>query len=100
MDSEARIRTYQQGLRLRFADDVPGLRALCRQLFDEVSADAVVFTSHGFEGGQAAGQIALEPMQKLEAAQTVLAELDPDNVPADPSTRVRYADFSGSGAPS
>lgn len=100
MDSAARIATYKQGLRIRYADDLPGLRALCATLFDTVSESEVQFTSHNFEGGAAAGQIALEPMMKLQAAQEVLAELDADNTPADPATLCRFADFSVSGTPS
>jgi hypothetical protein len=91
MDTATRIETYKQYLRITYEEDVAGLRTLMAT----VAADAinpVAITSHSFEGGQASGQLVLEPLARLNAILAVLAELDPDNVP-NPPDRVRYADF-------
>lgn len=82
MTDADRIETYTQFLRIKYADDVEGLRALVLEL-GEQAATSVVVTASGFEGEQSSGQLVLEPMARLKAAQDVLAELDPTGTPAE-----------------
>lgn len=90
MDEASRLETYTQWLRVRYSDDLVGLKKLIRELGDGEASDSVVINSHGFVDGSAAGQIVLEPLLKLKAAMTVLAELDPT---ATPMERPNYAYF-------
>jgi hypothetical protein len=95
MDSNARIEAYKEGLRITYAADIPGLRAIITALMAAGGGadDPVVITQMGFEGGQGTGQVTLEPLAKLQACIEVLRELDPDNVPAAPAS-TRFADLS------
>jgi hypothetical protein len=99
MDEHAKIEAYKDGLRLVYATDIPGLRALVVAMMTEggtsSAVDSVVITSSSFEGEQSAGAIVLEPMAKLKAATEVLRELDPTAIPSAPDAIV-FADFSGS----
>jgi len=81
MDDAGKIETFKEWLRVRYADDLIGLRKYVRDLGDGSASDSVVITSHGFVDGTAAGQLVLEPLTKLRAALDVLRELDPDNAP-------------------
>lgn len=92
MDTAARIEAYKQFLRIKYSEDAKGLRALIVNLGDGAAGEAVLITQHTFEGGNAAGQITLEPLAKLQAAMDVLAEIDPDNMPDAPAS-TQYADF-------
>lgn len=99
MDSTARIEAYKTGLRLIYPATVAGtaaLRAAILVLMDDATGgagDSVVITQQGFEGGQATGQLTLEPLAKLQAMTDLLAEIDPDNAPVAPAA-TRFADFS------
>lgn len=93
MDDAAKIETFKEWLRVKYASDLNGLRRYVRELGDGSAADSVVITSHTFVDGSAAGQLVLEPMVKLRAALDVLRELDPDNAPtSQPAGRI--FDFS------
>jgi hypothetical protein len=93
VDEAAKIETFKEWLRVKYADDVPALRAYITELGDGTASDSVVITSHTFTDGGAAGQLVLEPMVKLRAALDVLRELDPDNAPSSqPAGRI--GDFS------
>lgn len=91
MDEQTRINTYKESLRIIYAGDLVGLRRKIKSLHEE-SENAVVITSSSFEGEQSAGQMVLEPLAKLNAAISLLRELDPDNVP-DQADTVVFADF-------
>ncbi len=91
MDSQARINTYKESLRIIYAADLAGLRQKIAELH-AAAESAVAITSSAFEGEQSAGQLVLEPLEKLNAAIALLRELDPDNAPAQPAAVV-YADF-------
>lgn len=93
MDEAAKIETFKEWLRVKYADDVAGLRRYVKELGDGSASDSVVITSHNFVDGGAAGQLVLEPMVKLRAALDVLRELDPDNAP-DSQPAGRLMDFS------
>ncbi len=99
MDDTARIEAYKTGLRLIYPATAPGiaaLRAAILFLMDDTTGaagDSVVITQEGFEGGQATGQLTLEPLAKLQAMTDLLAEIDPDNAPVGPAP-TRFADFS------
>jgi hypothetical protein len=98
MDAASRIETFRQFLRIKFlvgspSPNVEGLRAYIAALGDGEASDAVVINSMSFEGQASTGQVVLEPMARLTAALSVLAEIDPDNTPPAPTT-TRYADFS------
>lgn len=93
VDDTAKIETFKEWLRVRYAGDLNGLRRYVRELGDGSASDSVVITSHNFVDGSAAGQLVLEPMVKLRAALDVLRELDPANSPAShPAGRI--VDFS------
>lgn len=95
MDSASRIETYKAGLRLLYANDVAGLKKIVHDLMEGAASDTVLITSHNFVDGGASGQAHLEPLARLNAAISVLAELDPDSAVllAGPG-RTRFADFS------
>lgn len=93
MDEAAKIETFKEWLRVKYARDVTGLRRYVQELGDGSAADSVVITSHTFLDGSAAGQLVLEPLVKLRAALDVLRELDPDNAPS-PAPAGRIFDFS------
>lgn len=99
MDDQTRITTYKESLRLIYGDattpDLAGLRKKIAALHEEAEG-SVVITASGFEGEQSSGQLVLEPLEKLNAAITLLRELDPDNVPDQPETVV-FADFRSGG---
>lgn len=90
MDEASRLETYTQYLRVRYTDDLPGLKKLVHELGEGEASDSVLINSHGFVDGSASGQIVLEPLLKLKAAMSVLAELDPTNTPME---RPNYAYF-------
>lgn len=92
MDSQARLTTYRNSLRLLYARDLVGLRRKIAALQEEAE-DSVVITQGSLEGEQSSGQLVLEPLEKLDAALAVLAELDPTSVPTPPATAT-FADFS------
>lgn len=104
MDDYARIESYKRGLRFKYPATLPGIAAL-RAAITALMADntgeaneSVVIVQQGFEGGQATGQVTLEPLAKLQAMIEVLSEeayrdVDPEDVPEEPDT-TRYADFS------
>ncbi|HSV73475.1 MAG TPA: hypothetical protein VLH79_06925 [Chthonomonadales bacterium] len=93
MDEAAKIETFKEWLRVRYAGDVVGLRRYVQALGDGSAADSVVITSQSFVDGSAAGQLVLEPLARLRAALDVLRELDPDNAP-DSQPAGRIFDFS------
>lgn len=93
MDSASRIETFKQWLRFRFQNDVGGLRRYVTALGEGDAEQDTVITQGAFEGGSHAGQIVLEPLEKLRAAMDVLAELDPTSMPTQPSAG-RFVDFS------
>jgi hypothetical protein len=97
MDSTSKIETFKASLRLKFASDLPGLRKLVHELTEGLltTDDEVMITSHGFVDGSAAGQAEFSRLEKLNAALSVLAELDADTaaVLASPG-RVSFAEFS------
>lgn len=98
MEDSSRIDTFKQWLRVKYnaadpqAADITALRAYITALGDGDASDAVAITQLSFESGQASGQLVLEPMARLNAALTILGEIDPDNTPPVPS-RVRFANF-------
>ena len=94
VDDNARIETYKTFLRRKYADDLEGLQELIDELGAGAAGESVVITQSVFEGGQASGQVTLEPMAKLKAALDVQAELDPD-VAEDEPAPTRFADHSG-----
>ena len=97
MDSTSKIETFKASLRLKYASDLPGLKKLVHELTESFVStdDDVVITSHGFVDGSAAGQSEFSRMAKLNAALSVLAELDATTAAtlAGPG-KVRFADFS------
>lgn len=93
MDSTARIEAYKAYLRIKYEDGVAGLRTLITEIGDGAAAEPVLINQQGFEGGQATGQITLEPLARLQACIDVLRELDPDNMPDEPAPTT-FADFS------
>lgn len=90
MDEASRLETYTQWLRVRYSDDLAGLKKFIHELGEGQASESIVVNSHGFADGSAAGQLVLEPLLKLKAAMTVLAELDPT---ATPMERPNYAYF-------
>lgn len=96
MDVSSKIETYKAALRFKYGSDIAGLKKLCRDLIDGAASDDVTITSHTFEGGGASGAIQLEPIARLNAALSVIAELDEESAAllAAPG-RGRFADFSG-----
>jgi len=91
MDSAAKINTLMQGLRMKYAGNIPGLRALWEQVFAG-STEFVEITGSAYEGGSDSGVQVLERLEYLKAVQDVLAELDPSAVPSAPPTST-FADF-------
>lgn len=88
MDDSTRIETFKQWLRVRYragstSPDIVGLRRYIDALGTGEASDSVAITQLSFEGGQANGQLVLEPMAKLNAALAVLAEIDPANTPPE-----------------
>ncbi len=94
MDDQTRITTYKESLRIIYGGAVPDLAGLRKKIAElhEAAEGSVVITSSGFEGEQSSGQLVLEPLEKLNAAITLLRELDPDHAPEQPPAVV-YADF-------
>jgi hypothetical protein len=85
VDDSSKIETYKAYLRLKFAGDTVGLKALVTALGDGDATNAVVITAHNFESGGSSGQLVLEPMARLEAALAVLREFDPTLAPEAPN---------------
>lgn len=84
MDSAGKIETLKQGLRIKYGNNVEGLK----KLFDEVFAGATRFveiTGTSFEGGSAQGVQVFERLEYLAAVQSVLGEKDPTNTPTPPA---------------
>lgn len=90
MDSAAKINTLKQGLRIKYATDLTGLRRLWESVFAG-STEFVEITGTAYEGGNASGQLVLERLEYLQAVQDILAELDPTLSSAPPSST--FADF-------
>jgi hypothetical protein len=93
VDEAAKIETFKEWLRVKYANDLLGLRKLIDVLGSGEASDSIVITSHQFVDGSSSGQMVLEPMVKLRAALEVLRELDPDNAP-DTRPAGRLMDFS------
>lgn len=94
MDDTAKIETYKAGLRLLYAGNPNGLKAIVINLMNGAASDETVVIGQTFEGGSAQAQIVLEPLAKLNAALAVLAELDPTAAATlQAPSRVRYANF-------
>lgn len=99
MDDHARIETAKRYLRRTFAENVNGLKALADQLWTTGGAvNAVTITGHAFTDGSAQGQLTFEPMAYLTAVEEMIAELDPDNTPAE-RPNVTHARFGPRAAP-
>lgn len=98
MDDNARIETYKRALRIKYPATTLGIAALRIAIDAATTAeladadDSVSITQLGFEGGQATGQLNDYRLAKLQAMIDVLGEIDPDNMPAEPSP-TRFADF-------
>lgn len=92
MDSEAKIETLKQGLRIKYRGNLNGLK----KLFEEVFAGATRFveiTGTSFEGSSAQGVHIFERLEYLRAVQDILGEMDPDNTPKAPPAGA-FADLS------
>jgi hypothetical protein len=82
MDSDAKIEIVKDGLRIKYAGDLTGLR----RLFTEVMAGATKFveiTGTSFEGGSAQGVQIFDRIEYLAAVKAVLREMD-STLPAPP----------------
>jgi hypothetical protein len=91
MESAAKIATLKQGLRIKYAGNPTGLRALWAKVFDE-SAEFVEITGNAYEGGSASGNHILHRLEYLAAVQDILAEIDPAGTPSAPPPGT-FADF-------
>lgn len=83
MDSTAKINTLKQMLRIKYANDLTGLK----RKWEEVAAGATEFveiTGTSFEGGSANGVQVLDRLEYLAAVQSIMAELDPSGTPPVP----------------
>lgn len=91
MESAAKIAVLKQGLRMKYATDATGLRALWQRVFEE-STEFVEITGNAYEGGSASGTHILHRLEYLAAVQDVLAEIAPATTPSAPPPGT-YADY-------
>lgn len=87
-----RILAAKKYLRRKYVEDVDGLKTLAETI--ALGAfEAVTITGNAYEGGSANGLISFERLAYLSAVEDVIAELDPDNVPA-PAPMVMHSSFA------
>lgn len=91
MTSAERILAAKKYLRRKYVEDVAGLKALAETIASG-AFEFVTITGNSYEGGSANGQISFEPLEYLSAIEDIIAELDPDGVPA-PAPLVMHSDF-------
>jgi len=91
MTSTEQILVAKKYLRRKYANDATGLRLLADTIATG-AFEAVTITGNSYEGGSASGQITFEPLAYLSAVEDVIAEIDPDNVPA-PAPMVMESTF-------
>lgn len=89
-DAADNIYTAKLHLRRKFANDLPGLRALANEVADEALGDAVTLTGQAFEGGSHSGQLVFPRIDYLRAIEETLLFLSPTQTfdPAAATTAV------------
>lgn len=75
MTSGERILAAKKYLRRKYANDLPGLKALAESVADG-AFDAVTITGNSYEGGSASGQVSFEPLEYLSAVEDIIEEMD------------------------
>lgn len=80
--NSARVATWKQRFRRKYATDLPGLRTLSDTIAAE-AGEVVTITSTSMEGGAGAGVVTGNKLEMLAAVEDVLLELDPA-LPAPP----------------
>jgi len=94
VDDQASIQTAKRYLRRKYADNIPGLKQLAEDVVRNGAFDAVTITGNVYEGGSGQGQLTFSPIAYLEAIESLLAELDPENTPASPERSAAYLRFN------
>lgn len=96
MDDTAKIETAKDLYRLKYSENVAGLRTLIDKLASGGALDVVTITGDSFEGGSHQGMLTFPPAGLLRAALDVLQELAPEGTVPEPPAAGALTDFSTS----